>query len=421
MCLAALVVTSTAAGVHSTEARADAAALASYDDAVVVLTGARTDADQASADLDATRATATDAADAATSALEVVDPELLDDTATVEALEAARDELATADEVIDGYLAETASDPDDDLGAAPATRDEHASAAVRLIVRAGVLDTAAGTMRDFDASLAELTAAVDGAALDLAASAHAHGTATDAPELAGDEATDAYAAAVGALDGVAASDLAPALSAYQDAWADAVAAHEAAEEAARAAAEASAPPPAANTSDGVQPTYIRGILVVNKTYGLPSWYGNGLTAETVNAYERMRAEAAAFGLDLYISSGFRSYATQASIYNRYVANEGVAAADRHSARPGHSEHQTGLTFDLNTITEAFGRTAEGQWVAQNAHRFGFIVRYPPGKEAITGYVWEPWHLRYLGVGTASEVYASGLSLEEYLGITSVYR
>mgnify|MGYP000545482999 CR=1 FL=1 len=420
VCLAALIVTSTAAGVRSTEAGADAAALASYDDAVVVLADARTDADLASAELDDTRADAANAADAAAAALDVVDPELLDDTATVKALESARDELETADEAIDGYLSETASDPDD-LGAAPATRDERASAAVRLIVRAGVLDTAAGTMRDVDASLAALTVAVETATRELAASAHAHGTATDAPELAGDEATDAYTAAVEALYGVAASDLAPALTAYQDAWAGAVAAHEAAEEEAARAAEASAPPPAANTSDGVQPTYIRGILVVNKTYGLPSWYGNGLTAETVNAFERMRAEAAASGLDLYISSGFRSYATQASIYNRYVANEGVAAADRHSARPGHSEHQTGLTIDLNTITTAFGYTAEGRWVAANAHRFGFIVRYPEHKEAVTGYVWEPWHLRYLGVGVAGDVYASGLTLEEYLGVTSAYQ
>jgi LAS superfamily LD-carboxypeptidase LdcB len=108
------------------------------------------------------------------------------------------------------------------------------------------------------------------------------------------------------------------------------------------------------------------------------------------------------------------------VYNSYASRDGSAAADRYSARPGHSEHQSGLAFDLNTITEAFGYTPEGQWVAANAHRFGFIVRYPQGKEGSTGYIWEPWHLRYLGVDTATAVYNSGLSLEEYLGITSVY-
>ena len=170
----------------------------------------------------------------------------------------------------------------------------------------------------------------------------------------------------------------------------------------------------------IEPTYINGILVVNKTYGLPSWYGDGLTAETLDAFAAMQADAAALGYDLYIASGFRSYWSQESIYNRYVAADGQAAADRYSARPGHSEHQTGLTFDLNCICEDFGYQADGQWVAANAHLYGFIVRYPPGKEGVTGYIWEPWHLRYLGVDVATAVYNSGLSLEEYLGITSSY-
>ena len=136
--------------------------------------------------------------------------------------------------------------------------------------------------------------------------------------------------------------------------------------------------------------------------------------------DAMAAEAASLGLNLYISSGFRSYWSQESIYNRYVNADGQAAADRYSARPGHSEHQSGLTFDLNSIDESFAYTAEGEWVRDNAHRFGFVIRYPPGKEAITGYIWEPWHLRYLGVAVATELYSTGLTLEEYLGVTSQY-
>ncbi|WP_353807161.1 M15 family metallopeptidase [Agromyces sp. SYSU T00194] len=419
-CLAALLVTGAAAGQHSTEARADAAALASYDDAVAVLADAREVADVGLAELADARARAAIVVDDADALLEAVDEDLLDDPADANGLAAARDDLAAAVDAVAGYVAEAApgdeADPAD--GELLASRDERVAEAVRALLAAGALEAVAQTADDLEGSLAERADAVTAATVTLGASAHRHGAATDAPELAGDEATDAYTAAVAALDGAGASDVPALLSAYQDAWAAAVASHEAAEAEAAARADAVAPP--ADASGGVQPTYVRGILVVNKTYALPSWFGAGLTAETSAAFERMRAEAAASGLDLYISSGFRSYASQKSIYDRYVANEGVAGADRHSARPGHSEHQSGLAFDLNTITEAFGYTAEGEWVAANAHRFGFIVRYPPGKEGVTGYVWEPWHLRYLGVGAASDVFASGLSLEEYLGVTSRY-
>ena len=99
---------------------------------------------------------------------------------------------------------------------------------------------------------------------------------------------------------------------------------------------------------------------------------------------------------------------------------GQAAADRFSARPGHSEHQTGLAFDLNSITDEFKDTDEGKWVTENCHNYGFIIRYPADKESVTGYMYEPWHIRYLGVETAQAVHDSGLCLEEYLGITSQY-
>lgn len=171
----------------------------------------------------------------------------------------------------------------------------------------------------------------------------------------------------------------------------------------------------------VEPTYINGILVVNKTYPLPESYAPGeLTSDTYSAFEKMAADAYAEGLKLWVQSGYRSYSFQKDLYNRYVASDGQAAADTYSARPGHSEHQSGLAFDLNTISDSFADTAEGQWVAENCHKYGFIVRYPKFKEHITGYKYEPWHLRYLGVETATAVYESGLCLEEYLGITSEY-
>ena len=168
-------------------------------------------------------------------------------------------------------------------------------------------------------------------------------------------------------------------------------------------------------------TYIDGVLIANKSYSLPESYNpNGLTDECLEAFGRMQKAAASRGLSIYISSGFRSYSSQKSIYNRYVNRDGRAAADTYSARPGHSEHQTGLSIDLNTITQSFGNTAEGKWVAAHCHEYGFILRYPKGKSHITGYCFEPWHFRYVGVDTATKIMNSGLCLEEYYGITSCY-
>ena len=130
--------------------------------------------------------------------------------------------------------------------------------------------------------------------------------------------------------------------------------------------------------------------------------------------------AAAQGLNIYISSGYRSYSRQQTLYNNYVKSDGKALADTYSSRPGYSEHQTGLCFDLNTIDDSFGNTKESAWLEQHAQEYGFIIRFPKGKDAQTGYQYEPWHLRYLGIDMATKVYNSGLSLEEYLGITSEY-
>ncbi len=168
-------------------------------------------------------------------------------------------------------------------------------------------------------------------------------------------------------------------------------------------------------------TYIDGILIANKTYALPSTYNPGVDPTANAALKKMFAAAKSDGLNLFVKSGFRSYATQKRIYNNYVSRDGVAEADRYSARPGHSEHQTGLAFDINKIDSSFEGTPEAIWLAANCHKYGFIIRYPKGKEAITGYMYEPWHIRYLGVKTATAVYNSGLCLEEYLGITSAYQ
>lgn len=179
-----------------------------------------------------------------------------------------------------------------------------------------------------------------------------------------------------------------------------------------------------DTSDNsTGPTYIDGILIVNKTYSVPSDYNpydGGIAPEVQEAFNIMEQDARSQGLTLYISSGFRSYDYQAGLYERYAKKDGYDKADTYSARAGHSEHQTGLCFDLNTIDDSFANTPEGKWVAENCYKYGFIIRYPKGKEDKTGYQYEPWHLRYLGVDLATKVFNSGLCLEEYLGITSQY-
>lgn len=163
-------------------------------------------------------------------------------------------------------------------------------------------------------------------------------------------------------------------------------------------------------------------LIANKTYSLPSTYApGGLTAETTAALSSLQKGAAKEGLNIYNASGYRSYQTQANIYNRYVAKDGKAKADTYSARPGHSEHQSGLALDVNSITASFANTKEGKWLAANAHKYGFIIRYGKDKQSITGYIYEPWHIRYVGTELAAAVYESGLCLEEFFGITSRYQ
>lgn len=168
-------------------------------------------------------------------------------------------------------------------------------------------------------------------------------------------------------------------------------------------------------------TYVGGVLVANKTYSLPeSYYIGGLTDETYAAFIAMQSAAAAEGLTLFCKSGFRSYVDQRIIYDGYVGRDGQALADTYSARPGHSEHQSGMALDINSTASAFADTPEGKWLAEHCWDYGFIIRYPADKVEITGYMYEPWHVRYVGKEIAVELKDSGLCLEEYLGITSKY-
>jgi len=125
---------------------------------------------------------------------------------------------------------------------------------------------------------------------------------------------------------------------------------------------------------------------------------NGLLLRSIAAssLEEMAAEARREGLTLLASSAYRTYNYQVEVYNRNVREMGQEAADRESARPGHSQHQLGLVVDFGSITDAFAGTAEGRWLAANASRFGWSISYPQGYEEATGYRWECWHYRYVG-------------------------
>jgi len=186
-------------------------------------------------------------------------------------------------------------------------------------------------------------------------------------------------------------------------------------------------------------TYIDGYLIVNKTYPLPKEYTpknthskvdnntmNCATCIDKNAYqafEKMKKDAANQKLNIWIQSGYRSYEYQEALYNNYVSKSGKEAADTYSARKGHSEHQSGLAFDLNTIDDSFANTLEGKWVNENCYKYGFIIRYPKGKEEKTGYKYESWHLRYVGLELAQKLYNSGnwITMEEYFDISSSYK
>jgi len=176
-------------------------------------------------------------------------------------------------------------------------------------------------------------------------------------------------------------------------------------------------------------TYIDGVLIANKTYALPSSYNpGGLTQEFTSNFDTMKAAASNEGIYFEVFSGFRSYINQVYTYQGWVNQDGKAAADTYSARPGHSEHQSGLAADINSINninnyeKRFEESDATEWLANNAYKYGFILRYPQGKQSITGYVYESWHFRYVGTSLATKLYNGGnwITMEEYFGITSQY-
>ncbi len=182
------------------------------------------------------------------------------------------------------------------------------------------------------------------------------------------------------------------------------------------------------------------LVLVNKEYALDENYvpadlvrlnycaadrsseWQAMTREAADAFNKMAEDALAEGHEIVVTTAYRSYNFQNYLYNSYVEKEGQAAADTFSAKPGKSEHQTGLAADVSSasvnyrLTAAFGDTEEGKWLAENCYKYGFIMRYREGKESITGYVYEPWHVRYVGQKAAKEIWEKDLTLEEYLGV-----
>ena len=186
------------------------------------------------------------------------------------------------------------------------------------------------------------------------------------------------------------------------------------------------------------------LVLVNKNYALPENYSpedlvvpnvylatnkenNYLRKDAASALEAMFKSASEEGYILYARSGYRSYQTQKSLYNRYTEQNGQLKADTFSARPGHSEHQTGLAVDVTSqsvgllLDDNFHLTSEGNWVKEHAHEFGFIIRYDEGKEHLTGFQYEPWHLRYVGKEVATEIKNNNWLLEEYLLMNGLFK
>ena len=188
-----------------------------------------------------------------------------------------------------------------------------------------------------------------------------------------------------------------------------------------------------SSNSSVKPYYKNGILIVNKKHPVPPGFGGGVNQTALAAVNRMISDmqTALAAVNRMISdmkaeglsvdsttSNYRSYSYQSTLYQNYVSAYGKASADTFSARPGYSEHQTGLAFDLREPGggSLLTNSKATRWVAKNAHKYGLIVRYQSGKEWITGYQAEPWHVRYVG-DIATSIYNSGLSLEEYLGVS----
>lgn len=145
-----------------------------------------------------------------------------------------------------------------------------------------------------------------------------------------------------------------------------------------------------------------------------------MRAEAADAFHQLVDKAASENIELKMTTAYRSYDFQKILFDSYVKKEGEEAANKYSAKPGQSEHQTGLSVDVSSpsvgyqLSDDYGETKEGTWLAEHCHEFGFIIRFPKGKEDITGYQYEPWHIRYVGIAAAKEIYKKDLTLEEFL-------
>ncbi|MFC6233981.1 D-alanyl-D-alanine carboxypeptidase family protein [Leucobacter soli] len=155
---------------------------------------------------------------------------------------------------------------------------------------------------------------------------------------------------------------------------------------------------------------------------VPNNNGQPMRKPAARAIEKMHAAASADGAPFVIASAYRPYDMQVDLFQSYVNRDGVEAAETYSARPGHSEHQTGLVADVDdgsgcAFEFCFGATAAGAWIRENANRYGFIVRYPEGQQETTGYIYEPYHLRYVGKEVAGLMHEQGVeTLEEFFGL-----
>lgn len=180
-----------------------------------------------------------------------------------------------------------------------------------------------------------------------------------------------------------------------------------------------------NPEHSLPKSYIPDNLVtVNVFFNLKSYDERTLMrAEAAQALERLFAAAREDGYELCGVSGYRSYSRQKQIFINNILTKGREYTLKYSAVPGASEHQTGLAMDVSckslryNLSTSFSETPEGKWLAQNAHHYGYIIRYPKGKAHITGYAYEPWHIRYVGKGLAKYLYENDLTLEEYYNYT----
>ena len=179
------------------------------------------------------------------------------------------------------------------------------------------------------------------------------------------------------------------------------------------------------------------LILVNKEHGLSEDYtpgdladiiyyakdrsskGRYMRQEAANAFHSLSEDAALEGHEIVVTTAYRSYAFQSDLYYGYISSKGQEWADKYSAKPGTSEHQTGLAADCSSpsvgyqLTSSFGETQEGIWLAENCDKYGFIIRYPQGQEQITGYNYEPWHIRYVGEAAANIIKEKGWTFEEF--------